>query len=89
MTARQNVRSFPMARLKFAKRLRTIADGLAARGDQDGGDVFIVHVDPHGQIHTDFLLATQRDRVLRLTGLLEVAKYQLVEMMSQHDCEDD
>ena len=86
---RQNVRAFPMARLKFAARLRRIADSLAARGDADGGDVFIIYVDAHGQIRQDYLLCNQRDRVLRLTGLLEVAKYQLVDMMSQCECGGD
>ena len=80
---------YPLERLKFAKRIRAVADSLTAPGGPDGGNVFLLHVDADGIIHVENLLANQRDRCLRMIGLLATAQAQLMEMLSHCSCGDD
>ena len=81
------VATFPLARLKYAARLRKLADDLAT-SESLAGDAFLVYLDRDGVIHTDWLLGSDRNRHLRMVGILDLVRVQLLDVLSRCGCED-
>lgn len=81
MAAPSKVSDFPPQahRLKYARRLRALADQICAPGGADVGDIVLIYVDSSGLIHQESLLATQIERHLRMAGLLAAVQARLVD----------
>ena len=88
MTA-SNVTTFPSARLKMATQLRRAADRLCTTGDEAAGDAFLLQLDEDGVINTTWLLDRREGRALRMVGVLELVKQQLLEIAGSCTCDAD